>query len=74
MNLNKDWIASLNLYVIFMLMGSELSSHIPSKDNSLKYKYWQKIHFNYLVRGLYEINCQVVIKMFIKRLVGKHFA
>ena len=39
MNLNNDQIASLNFYVIRMFMGLELSSHIPRKDNSLKYEY-----------------------------------
>ena len=60
MNLNNDRIGTLNLYAICMFMGLELSSHIPRKDNSLKYEYWQKIHFHYLVRSLYLINCQVV--------------
>ena len=50
---NNDRIASLNLWAICMFMGLELSSHIPGKDNSLIWKYWQTIHFNYLVRSLY---------------------
>ena len=60
MNLNNDRIGTLNLYAICMFMGLELSSHIPRKDNSLIYEYWQKIHLNYLVLSLNKINCQVV--------------